>query len=58
MEGWWICVREQDKPRGYLIIRSRAPEMLDTVVVDGLFPDQASLDQYFQEYATRVEWQK
>jgi hypothetical protein len=58
LEGWWIRVQEHEKPRAFLVTRARAKEMQDTVVVDGLFQDQASLDRYFQENATRVDWQE
>jgi hypothetical protein len=56
LEGWYMRVSHMEIPKGYLVARARNQEMDQTLILDGIFPDEAKLEAFFQVQAPAVEW--
>ena len=55
--GWYIQAQEIEMPKGILVSRARNATMDQTVVLDGIFPDQAQLEAFFETNAPVVDWE-
>lgn len=54
--GWFIQAQEIEMPKGILVSRARNATMDQTIVLDGIFPDQAKLEAFFATNAPVVDW--
>ncbi len=54
--GWYIQAQEIELPKGVLVSRARNAVMDQTLVLDGIFPDSAKLEAFFQANAPEVDW--
>jgi len=56
LAGWYIQAQEIELPKGILVSRARNAVMDQTLVLDGIFPDRAKLEAFFEANAPVVEW--
>jgi hypothetical protein len=54
--GWYIQAQEMTMPKGILVSRARNATMDQTIVLDGIFPDQTKLEAFFEANAPVVDW--
>jgi hypothetical protein len=57
LSGWFIQAQEIELPKGILVSRARNAIMDQTLVLDGIFPDRAKLEAFFEANAPVVEWE-
>lgn len=57
LAGWYIQAQEIEMPKGILVSRARNAVMDQTLVLDGIFPDRAKLEAFFETNAPEVEWE-
>lgn len=55
--GWYIQAQAIDLPKGFLVSRARNAVMDQTLVLDGIFPDRAKLEAFFEAKAPEVDWE-
>ena len=58
LAGWYIQAQEIEMPKGILVSRASNADMEETLVLDGIFPDQAKLEEFFATNAPVVDWQE
>ncbi len=56
LKGWYVRVSSMDVPKGFLVARARNEEMDQTLILDGIFHEEAKLEAFFQEQAPKVNW--
>ncbi len=56
--GWYVKAQEIEVPKGILVFRARNAQMDQTLVLDGIFPDQDELEAFFNSNAPVVEWEE
>ncbi len=56
LKGWYVRVAQMELPRGFLVSRARNAEMDQTLILDGIFPERAKMEAFFQSQAPAVEW--
>lgn len=57
LAGWYVQVQAIELPKGFLVSRARNAVMDQTVILDGIFPDQGELDAFFAAQAPHVDWE-
>jgi hypothetical protein len=58
LAGWFIQAQEIQLPKGILVSRARNAVMDQTLVLDGIFPDRAKLEAFFETNAPVVDWEE
>jgi len=58
LEGWYVRVSQMELPKGFLVSRARNAEMDQTLILDGIFPERAKLESFFQAQAPVVAWEE
>jgi hypothetical protein len=58
LQGWYVRVSQMELPKGFLVARARNAEMDQTLILDGIFPEQAKLESFFQTQAPSVAWEE
>ena len=56
LEGWYVRVSQMEIPKGFLVARARNAEMDQTLILDGIFPERAKMEAFFESKAPVVEW--
>jgi hypothetical protein len=56
LQGWFVRVSQMELPKGFLVARARNEAMDQTLILDGLFPEQTKLEAFFESQAPVVEW--
>jgi len=56
LAGWFIQAQTIELPKGILVSRARNRVMDQTLVLDGIFPDQEAMEAFFAKQAPVVEW--
>ena len=56
LKGWYVRVAQMELPKGFLVSRARNPEMDQTLILDGIFPEREKLEAFFATQAPQVDW--
>jgi len=56
LKGWFVRVSHMELPKGFLVARARNEEMDQTLILDGIFPERAKMEAFFEAQAPVVEW--
>lgn len=57
LKGWYIQAQAMSVPKGILVSRARNRDMDQTLVLDGIFPDELKLQEFFNSNAPMVDWE-
>jgi hypothetical protein len=57
LKGWYIQAQSMNVPQGILVSRARNRDMDQTLVLDGIFPTEAKMLEFFATNAPVVDWE-